>query len=352
MRARAALVVALGALVWAAPASAQSVTVSCDTPPANRDGCNRWYTTVPVTLDWTWNPAALSTSGCAGGTFAAEGRVERSCLVQWLDGTAIRKPIWIGIDRTAPTLVSLRPGRPPNANGWFNRPVALAFVGSDRTSGVASCSSTTYSGPEGAGMPVFGRCSDVAGNVRSGYLPINYDSTPPKRPSVEVRPGNKRVSLEWSTPAGVRTEVVRARKGGKAAVVFRGVSDHLTDHRLHNGSRYRYVVTLIDQADNRSADAASAVPTSSSLLLPARGAHVRRAPLLVWKPVRRASYYNAQLFHGNRKLLTRWPRVPRLQLRSLAAGHYCWYVWPAFGKRSERRYGHLLGSSCFTKVSG
>ena len=144
-------------------------------------------------------------------------------------------------------------------------------------------------------MPVSGRCSDVAGNVRSGSLPINYDSTPPKRPSVEVRPGNKRVSLEWSTPAGVQTEVVRARKGGKAAVVFRGVSDHLTDHRLHNGSRYRYVVTLIDQAGNRSADAASAVPTSSPLLLPARGAHVRRAPLLVWKPVRRASYYNAQL---------------------------------------------------------
>ena len=64
-------------------------------------------------------------------------------------------------------------------------------------------------------MPVSGRCSDVAGNVRSGSLPINYDSTPPKRPSVEVRPGNKRVSLEWSAPAGVQAEVVRTRKGGR-----------------------------------------------------------------------------------------------------------------------------------------
>ncbi len=313
--------------------------------------CNRWYTTARVILDWTWNPAALTTRAAAERNLHSRRALERSCTVQWPDTTTPRD-IWIGIDRTPPTLVSLRPGRPPNVNGWFNRPVALSFVGDDGTSGVASCSSTTYAGPEGAGMPVSGRCSDVAGNVRSGSLPINYDSTPPKRPLVEALPGNKRVSLEWSAPDGVQAEVLRTRRDGKAAVVFRGASEHLTDHRLHNGRRYRYLVTLIDLAGNRSADAASAVPTSSPLLLPARGAHVRSAPLLVWKPVRRASYYNAQLFHGDRKLLTRWPRAPRLQLRSLAAGHYCWYVWPAFGKRSEHRYGRLLGKSCFTKMRG
>jgi hypothetical protein len=350
VRARVGLLAVVGALACAAPAGAQSVTVSCDSF-GGRDSCNHWYRTSPVILDWSWNPAAITTNGCGGGTFTAEGRVARSCTVQW-PGTTTTKDIWIGIDRTPPTFVSLRAGRPPNANGWFNRPVALSFVGDDRGSGVASCSSTTYSGPEGAGMPVNGRCSDVAGNVRTGSLPINYDSTAPERPAVEALPGNKLVSLEWSAPGDVLAEVVRTRKGGKAALVFHGASHHLTDHRLHNGRRYRYVVTLIDQAGNRSADAASSVPTSSPLLLPARGAHLRNAPRLVWKPVRRASYYNAQLFHGDRKLLTRWPRMPHLQLRSLAAGHYCWYVWPAFGERSERRYGHLLGKSCFTELRG
>jgi len=56
--------------------------------------------------------------------------------------------------------------------------------------------------------------------------------------------------------------------------------------------------------------------------------------------------------------MTRWPRVARLQLHKrwrfrgrrhrLVAGHYCWYVWPGRGALSERRYGRLLGKSCFT----
>jgi hypothetical protein len=304
-----------------------------------------------VSLQWTWSPLGTLISGCQNGSFTAEGRVERSCTVQWPD-TTITQHLWIGIDRTPPALISLRPGRPANPGGWFNRPVQLTFVGSDQTSGVASCSSITYAGPEGTGVPVSGRCTDVAGNLGVGSLPINYDSTPPHRPTLEVLPGNHRVALDWSAPDGVQAEVVRSRAGGKAVVVFRGANDHIVDHGLHNGRRYRYVVTLTDQAGNRSEDAARAVPTSSALLLPPKGAHVHSAPTLVWKPVRRASYYNAQLFRGPHKMLTRWPRAPQLRLRSLAAGHYCWYVWPGFGKRSQHRYGHLLGKSCFTKVGG
>ena len=239
-------------------------------------------------LDWTWNPAALTPPAVQDGTFTAEGRVERSCTVELARHDASRKNIWIGIDRTPPQLVGLQPGRPPNANGWFNRPVQLTFVGSDATSGVASCSSTTYGGPGWA------RGADQRQLLRRGgqrglRLPADQlRRHAPQRPSVEVLPGNKRVSLEWSAPPGVQAEVVRSRKGAKPAVVFRGRGDHLTDHRLHNGRRYRYVVTLIDQAGNRSADAASAVPTGSALLLPPRGAHVHSAPTLVWKPVRRA----------------------------------------------------------------
>ena len=131
--------------------------------------------------------------------------------------------------------------------------------------------------------------------------------------------------------------------------MFRGAGDRLTDRKLRNGRRYRYVVTLIDQAGNRAADDVSAVPTSSPLLLPARGAQVHGAPKLVWKPVRQARYYNAQLLRHGRKVLSRWPRVAKLQLprrwtfegrrRKLVPGRYCWYVWPGFGKRSKRATG-------------
>ena len=164
------------------------------------------------------------------------------------------------------------------------------------------------------------------------------------------RQGNKRVALEWSAVPGTESEVVRFRKGGKPVVVFRGANDQLTDHKLHNGRRYRYVVTLIDQAGNRAASKVTAVPTSSPLLLPADGARVRSAPTLVWKPVRRAHYYNAQLLRRSHKILTRWPRAPHLQLHKLVPARYCWYVWPGFGKRPQHRYGKLLGKSCFTVV--
>jgi hypothetical protein len=343
------VLVVVSALVCAGPASAQSVTANCDTP-SGRDSCNHWYTDQWVAVSWQWPAGGLPISGCSNASLLSEAPLEkRSCVVQWVDAT-VTKQIWIGIDRTPPQLVGLRPGRPPNSNGWFNRPVQLTFLGRDQISGVASCSSTTYGGPDGAGVPISGTCSDVAGNVGAGSQPINYDATPPERPSVEVRPGNKRVSLEWSAPPGVQAEVVRSRKGGKPVVVFSGTDEHLTDTRLHNSRRYRYVVTLIDQAGNRAADAASAVPTTSPLLLPARGARVRHAPMLVWKPVRRARYYNAQLFRRTRKVLTRWPLAPQLQLRKLVPARYCWYVWPGFGKRSQHRYGDLLGKSCFTVV--
>ena len=69
--------------------------------------------------------------------------------------------------------------------------------------------------------------------------------------------------------------------------------------------------------------------------------------------MRRARYYNAQLLRRGHKILTRWPRGAAAAARtSSSPARYCWYVWPGFGKRSEHRYGDLLGKSCFTVVGG
>ena len=98
---------------------------------------------------------------------------------------------------------------------------------------------------------------------------------------------------------------------------------------------------------------------------PEKGMRVRRgAPTtFAWEAVPKASYYNFQLHRriGGRwvKVLTRWPGKPWFALprrwqaadgtaSTLTAGRYRWYVWPATGLRSQRRYGKLEGSSEFS----
>ena len=339
-------------------AHAQTLTATCDTA-FGRDHCNHWYTTPSVVLNWEFSPGVTNATGCGLTVFTADAREVRTCKAEW-GPTSITKPVWIGIDRTPPQLVALTPSRPADYNGWYNRPVGLTFKAVDRTSGVASCSSTSYGGPDGLGVAIRGSCRDVAGNVGVGSFPLYYDATPPPRPSVDALPRNRRVAIAWTPSPGAQAEVFRIRKHGAPKLLYRGPNAHFTHRKLHNGRRYRYRVTLTDQAGNRAGDEASAVPTASPLLRPANGARVREAPLLVWKRVKRARYYNAQLVRAGTKILSSWPRKPHLQLRRrwrfnghvrrLVVGRYCWYVWPGLGARSERRYGRELGKSCFRVV--
>jgi hypothetical protein len=353
----------ISALALAVPSVVQAQAVShlCDTATA-RDTCERWYTDSRVTLQWSWSQNATEISGCQNSTFSGEGIVERPCIVSWGD-TTVSNPVWIGIDRTPPQVVAFHPQRPPDYNGWFNHPVDLTFQGSDGTSGVASCSSTTFAGPEGQSVLVGGSCVDVAGNTGFGSLPINYDATPPPAPFVDALPGDNKIALQWSTSPDSQAEVVRDPRGeAPPVVVYRGPGGAFTDRGLKNGQRYRYLVTLIDQAGNRAPGTSSAVPTAGKLLLPAKGERIRlvRLPLLVWKAVRKADYYNVQVFHRRTKVLSTWPRQTQFQLKRrwrfggkqyrLRPGKYCWYVWPGFGKRSKRDYGKRLGKSCFRIV--
>jgi hypothetical protein len=300
-------------------------------------------------------------SGCQNGSFSAEGVFARSCRVTW-PGTDITESVWIGIDRTPPQVVSYQTDRPPDYNGWFNHPVALTFQGSDGTSGVAACSSTTYGGPDGQGVMIPGSCRDVAGHTGVASLPLNYDATPPPAPLVDSLPGNKSVALSWSSSPDSQAEIVRLDGDGAPVVVYRGPDGAFTDSSLRNGQRYRYAVSLIDQAGNRAVGTTSTVPTGSKLLLPPKGSHINvvSLPLLIWKPVRKADYYNVQIFRGRTKVLSSWPRQPRFQLKRrwrfggkqyrLIPAKYCWYVWPGHGKRAKRDYGKRLGRSCFRIV--
>jgi len=191
---------------------------------------------------------------------------------------------------------------------------------------------------------------------------LSYDTAPPPAPVVQAMPGNKSVALAWSTSPDSQAEVARLDGDGAPVVVYSGPGGAFTDLSLKNGQRYRYAVTLIDQAGNRAASTASTVPTSSKLLLPPKGSHINvvSLPLLIWKPVRKADYYNVQIFRGRTKVLSSWPRQPRFQLKRrwrfggkqyrLIPAKYCWYVWPGHGKRAKRDYGKRLGRSCFRIV--
>jgi hypothetical protein len=323
--------------------------------------CSGWYR-AQVTLKWDWNNTTASPhrGDCNDRTLTADTSGTRIyCeVIDDASGDITGRTATIKIDRTAPAIPGPGFARPPDYNGWFNSPVAFSFPGQDATSGLESCTSGAYGGPDGAGVSVAGSCRDAAGNVATASFALNYDATPPEQPEVTAMPGNHRVALRWSSPAVSDVEVMRLAKAQPPTLLYRGPQHKLTDRRLRNGRRYRYVVTSIDQAGNRNAARTSAVPTKSRLLVPANGAHVRKPPLLIWKPARRARYYNAQLFFRGRKVMTRWPRVARLQLHKrwrfngrrhrLVKGHYCWYVWPGRGSLSQRRYGKLLGKSCFT----
>ena len=90
------------------------------------------------------------------------------------------------------------------------------------------------------------------------------------------------------------------------------------------------------------------------LWAPRDGASVTAPPVLRWAPVAGATFYNVQLYRGTTKILSAWPRRPRLALRErwtfggrthrLRAATYRWYVWP----HVEGRYGRVLGSSTFS----
>jgi len=74
---------------------------------------------------------------------------------------------------------------------------------------------------------------------------------------------------------------------------------------------------------------------------------VRGGATLRWRAVPKASYYNVQLWHRGRKVLTTWPSGPSFRLPHLERGTYIWLVWPGRGLRSQHRYGPLIGKSTF-----
>jgi hypothetical protein len=83
-------------------------------------------------------------------------------------------------DATAPANVSAAAARTPDHNDWYNQAVTITWNGQDLTSGIASCTSTTYSGPDTAAASADGHCTDQAGNASADVaFSFKYDGTAP-----------------------------------------------------------------------------------------------------------------------------------------------------------------------------
>jgi hypothetical protein len=263
-------------------------------------------------------------------------------------------------------VTGITPERGANAGGWFTRPVRFDIQGSDATSGVADCPSVTYGGPDSATASLSAACRDLAGNVSSRAVGLKYDATAPPLTELRAVAADDGVRLRWRTSGDADSVEVARTPGVRSktpTVVFRGTGTTFVDQRVKGGVRYAYQVRVADAAGNASTDTISAVAKAvrrgRRLLSPPPRSVVtaRHPPLLQWTPVRRARYYNVQLFREGRKILSVWPTRARYQLarrwtyggqrRVLSPGKYRWLVWPGFGPRSKADYGRRIGPGTF-----
>ncbi len=201
--------------------------------------------------------------------------------------------------------------------------------------------------------------------------------TAQERPDDEVATKSFRVTvLDRTAPRLVVPGSLGARTANKkgAVVRFEVSATDLVDGTIvptcsaASSTLFRVGTTRVDcTATDRGQNVARASFTVSvklarrarqvGLYSPAAGEVVSKAPLLAWRGVPRATYYNVQLFRGGHQVLSVWPSRSRLQLHDqwthhgrrmlLTPGRYVWFVWPGFGDPAGARYGRLVGRSTF-----
>jgi hypothetical protein len=349
-------------------ATRPSVSVSLSRGPDS----NGWYNH-PVDFQASGSDNLSGIASCNSGTFSGGGSVAAGCTDN--AGNTSSGSVGVNYDASAPSISSVTLDRAPDSDGWYNHPVRVSFHGSDDGSGIDSCTDLSYNGPDTTGTSVNGTCADKAGNRTSGTSPsFKYDSTPPKITNVGVDWDDGSATLTWNASADTKSiEIDRTPgpNGPDAGAVFTGLASNFEDKGLTNKVKYVYTINAFDDAGNKATESVTIVP-AAKLYSPARGAAVTSPPLLGWRKVPGASYYNLQVYFGvagkglrrvasvnvsGRKVLSVWPLQPHYRMkkswkfkgkkRNLVVGHYRWYVYPGLGKRSANKYGPLIGQSDF-----
>ncbi len=329
--------------------------------PERSPNSNGWYNR-PLRISFEGADATSGVDSCtAPQVYSGPDNVGASLSGSCVDraGNTNATVFSLSYDSTGPT-VTAHPARVPDSNGWYNHPLTVGISGADATSGVESCTQATYSGPDAPNAFVGGSCHDRAGNSGAASVVIKYDATAPAITLLVPKAGKRSAELTWrTTPDALSIELLRSPgvNGEAESVIFRGSSSATSylDSGLRAGRTYHYRLSALDQAANQATRKLEFM-ARGALLYPGPGERVTKPPLLVWSPVRGASYYNVVLVRG-RRVFSAWPMRARLQLPrkwtyhgrryKLRPGTYRWYVWPGKGRLAAGQYGKLLGGSSF-----
>jgi hypothetical protein len=157
--------------------------------PDRGPNSNGWYN-APVNVTFSGTDPTSGIASCTqtaySGPDSGSATVAGTCTDK-AGNVSAPSTFSLKYDSTPPS-VSGSPARAPDASGWYNHAVAVAFTGSDATSGIDTCSSAGYGGPDAPGATLAGTCTDKAGNSANGSFSLQYDSTPPAVKAVLARP--------------------------------------------------------------------------------------------------------------------------------------------------------------------
>ncbi len=159
-------------------ATAPTITAADSGDAANANG---WFNR-PVAFTIRGTDATSGLAGCPGTTYSGPDSANASVTGVCSDraGNSSSRAFPLQYDATPPDVGDGQPARAADAAGWYNHPVAVVFSGTDQLSGIDTCSTPPYSGPDSAMAAVVGTCIDKAGNA-GAMRPrsLKYDETPP-----------------------------------------------------------------------------------------------------------------------------------------------------------------------------
>jgi HYR domain len=312
----------------------------------------------------------------ASGTTFPLGETQVSCVAEDAEGltsptetfTVIVQagptPAKPGINTTVPHLTN-RASAEFDLDAQTGLTVECRLDGPLGTGSFSPCSADTpqsYSGLVDGTYLFTVQVTNSIGNVNQASYGWTVDRTAPAPVArFSARPGFRRVALSWTKPIDADYDRVRVwRKRGATGswipLVDRVTAASFTDTTVANHVFYRYRIASLDRAGNAS-PVGEVTAWPSPILSPRYGQVVHSPPLVDWRPVRRATYYNMQLWRGGKKILSVWPLTSQYRLRSswtfkgkrhvLSDGQVSVFVWAGFGPKAAVRYGPLYGRTVF-----
>lgn len=186
---------------------APTATASPDRPPDS----NGWYDH-PVSVSFAgsafsgiaWCTPTSTYSGPAGTNLVVSG----SCVDN--AGRTLPASLSLNYDASPPTITGATPSRSPDSGGYYTHPVSFKFTGTDAASGIESCDTVTYSGPESG--YVTGGCHDRAGNYATIAVRVRYRKATPR---ASVARASSSLVLRWKAAAHATYYNVQVYRNGK-----------------------------------------------------------------------------------------------------------------------------------------